>query len=313
MNEVYNGDFDTKDVTGPLYVVLNLTNNCNLSCLHCFNNSPNQCIKNVNDLSDIKILSIIDELIDLNVANVCFSGGEPFMREKLLFKCLYKLSKANIRTSIVTNGTLINKYKAEYLKVLGVKEIQVSLDGSCSEIHEKLRNVQGCFDKAINAIKLLNEQGVITSVSLTVNKWNVSDIENVSELVYQLGIPMLNIRPLLIIGEATKNQEINVSTSVYRKISKEIKILNEKHQNFTIELNDPINHIYYYRNANINTVIEIQNNGYVFLSYCIPIALCDLKQVTLKEAWKNTLSNGWNLTAIKSIANNIFCIDDLKN
>lgn len=312
MNKIFNGSLNKNDVTGPMYVVLNITNMCNLRCLHCFNNSPKyNTEKQVVDLSDKKILSLIDELIELKVANVCFSGGEPFMREKLLFKCLYKLSSANIRTSIVTNGTFIDKYKADYLKILGVKEIQISLDGSCPEIHEKMRNIEGCFDKAINAIKLLQGSGIITSVSLTVNKWNITDIENIYSLLKNLNITALNIRPLLMIGEALENQSINVSDCDYRLLAKKVKFLNEKKNGLHIEINDPINHIYYYKNANVNTVIEIQNNGYVYLSYCIPIALCDLKTISLKEAWSNTLKNGWKLTAIRSIVKNIYCISDL--
>ncbi len=301
------------NVIGPMYVVLNITNKCNLKCLHCFNGSPEYSESfELSDMPDNLILKIIDDLIDLRVANVCFSGGEPFMRKKLLFKCLYKLSISGIRTSIVTNGTLINKYNAELLKVLGVKEVQISIDGSCADFHERMRNVKGCFEKAVKAIKYLKMYGITTSVSLTTNKWNIYDIDKVCELVQQLSIKNLNIRPLLILGEAKKNELISPKTKEYRYLAQTVKRLQEKMYNLKIEINDPINHIYYYRKANINTVIEIQNNGYVYLSYCIPKSLCDLKYTNLKDAWHKYLKNGWKIKEISSIANSIYCLDDLK-
>lgn len=301
-------------ITGPMYVVLNITNKCNLRCLHCFNGSPEYSEKfELNDMSDNQILKIIDDLIDLRVANVCFSGGEPFMRKKLLFKCIYKLSVSGIRTSIVTNGTLIDDYNAQLLKVLGVKEIQISLDGSCAYIHEKMRNVKGCFEKAIQAIKYLKMYGITTSISLTTNIWNIFDIRKVSELAESLSIKNLNIRPLLILGEAKKNELIAPNTKEYRYLARKIKVLQESMRNLNIKINDPINHIYYYRKADINTVIEIQNNGDVYLSYCIPKSLCNLKDISLKYAWDKFLKNGWKENEILNVANTIYCLEDLKN
>ncbi|MGG7178450.1 radical SAM/SPASM domain-containing protein [Clostridium paraputrificum] len=307
-------EFSQISLSGPLYVVLNITNKCNLKCLHCFNNSPKSASLSSCELDDNEIIKLIEELGEMKVANVCFSGGEPFIRKELLFRCLKILGRLNIRTSIVTNGTLIDKQTAEMLNVLGVKEVQVSLDGSNEETHERLRQVKGSFNLALQGIKNLCHSGITTSISYTLNKWNASEVGELIDELSDIPIKALNIRPLLEIGAASflNNKLTAPNSKQYRDVAKTIYKYKLKGTKFEIGFNDPLSHIYYYRETKVNTVIEIQSDGEIFPSYCIPISVGNVRDKSLRNYWDFELKQLWMNKKVEEIAKKIYSCKDLK-
>jgi MoaA/NifB/PqqE/SkfB family radical SAM enzyme len=56
------------------------------------------------------------------------TGGEPFLR-KDLYEILSEIGSRGFDIYLLTNGTLIDKKKAESLSGLGVKGVQVSIEG----------------------------------------------------------------------------------------------------------------------------------------------------------------------------------------
>lgn len=64
--------------------------------------------------------------------------------------------------SILSNGTLVDEKMVSRLmekkRRLRLNSIQVSIDGSCAEVHDKSRG-KGCFEKAIRGLRLLKEAG----------------------------------------------------------------------------------------------------------------------------------------------------------
>ena len=85
----------------PLQVVWDVTYGCNLKCKHCYASAgmPIQ-----NELDTAESLDLIDELAEMDVPSLAFSGGEPLVRPDIL-----ELTKAahdrGIYVSLATNGT----------------------------------------------------------------------------------------------------------------------------------------------------------------------------------------------------------------
>ena len=80
------------------------------------------------------------------------TGGEPFSRRNDLFKILEHIENkcAHITNyDILTNGTLLDDYDMLRLKELKkLRRIQVSLEGSNPEIHDRIRG-KGDFEKVL--------------------------------------------------------------------------------------------------------------------------------------------------------------------
>ncbi|MGM5482485.1 MAG: radical SAM/SPASM domain-containing protein [Nanobdellota archaeon] len=87
----------------PIEIVVELTTRCNLSCSFCYNRDNNQ-----KDSSHSSIITILDQIADLGVQAVRFTGGEPLLREDLE-DILRKAKKRNLYVILNTNGTLLKR------------------------------------------------------------------------------------------------------------------------------------------------------------------------------------------------------------
>ncbi len=154
-------------------VVWNITRNCNLKCVHCYNDSG--VGKTFNDVTTEQAKAVLDDLAEFGVPSVLFSGGEPLMRHDL-FELLEYAGNKGLRTVISTNGTLIKADTAQRIKDAGVSYVGISLDG-IGEINDKFRGVSGAFAKTVEGIKNCQSAGVRIGLRLTLTKGNVEDLD----------------------------------------------------------------------------------------------------------------------------------------
>lgn len=109
---------------------VHLTDKCNLRCTYCLSRKDSG--KELG-LKEIKI-AIARFLSYPNLKNISFTGGEPFLKSRLLEKAIsYTLQKAKLNNkeilvNINTNGTLLDK-ATEKLCKNGRVQITVSIDG----------------------------------------------------------------------------------------------------------------------------------------------------------------------------------------
>ena len=71
-------------------VVWNITLKCNLKCLHCYASAGD---KNKDELKTEDCLNIIDQLSEIKVPTILFSGGEPLLRHDIYEIAEYATSK----------------------------------------------------------------------------------------------------------------------------------------------------------------------------------------------------------------------------
>ncbi|KXT94793.1 radical SAM protein [Streptococcus oralis] len=139
-------------------VVINISNNCNLSCTYCYADGGNYGM--MNQLMNIDTADkIIDQLVSRRIQcikRLILFGGEPFLNIDLFVYIIEKLSK-NIeiqKIETVTNGTILNK-KVEMMINNYHPFLTVSLDGP-QLIHDKLRG-KGSHRRTLNFIQYLKE------------------------------------------------------------------------------------------------------------------------------------------------------------
>jgi len=142
----------------PINLTLYVTNRCNAQCSHCFYSS--ELNKPCEELT-IEQLKKISISLKHPLQTLMITGGEPFLRNDLLEICklFFKLNKTR-RITINTNGMLTDKIVKTTKEILKLNpknfHIQVSIDGS-KNIHDKMRGVKGCYTKAIETLKKLEE------------------------------------------------------------------------------------------------------------------------------------------------------------
>jgi|GEM_PF-1148492 len=184
----------------PLTVHLDLTFRCNSRCIFCYDSSGADHGRA--ELTTEEVKRILDECEEMDVVEVQFGGGEPFMREDLLDLVAYT-KKKNLRIFILTNGTLITEEKAHRLAALMDRRfdnIQVSLDGARPEIHDKQRGVSGNFEKALAGIRNLQQSGLSPVVNTVLTKLNYAHIPEMIPFLIEEGIQVFRVLRLQPLG-----------------------------------------------------------------------------------------------------------------
>jgi MoaA/NifB/PqqE/SkfB family radical SAM enzyme len=134
-------------MSAPRSMEIAITGRCNLRCKYCFYADEMTALK---DLPTERWLAFFEELGELAVQRVTLTGGEVFTRRDL-FQLIDGIIANRMRYSILSNGTLITgKVLAQFevgKRRLRLDSIQVSIDGSRAEIHNKSR--PNSFDRAL--------------------------------------------------------------------------------------------------------------------------------------------------------------------
>ena len=80
---------------------------------------------------------MIDKLVEADVAELNFTGGEPLVR-KDFFEVARYANEQQLNITLASNRTLLTKENVLKLKKIGVTSINISLDGVSSRNHERI-------------------------------------------------------------------------------------------------------------------------------------------------------------------------------
>ena len=180
-------------------VVWNMTQRCNLKCVHCYAHALDE--KGVDDINTEQAKALIDDLAAYGSPVMLFSGGEPLVRADLPELAKYAVSKG-MRAVISTNGTLITREKAKELKEVGLSYVGVSLDGG-EEVHDHFRGVSGSYKKALKGIEHCQEEGLKVGLRFTINKRNQQELPLLFDLIRDLEIPRICFYHLVYSGRGS--------------------------------------------------------------------------------------------------------------
>lgn len=178
---------------GLMYLLV--TDACNARCKYCFIENPLPKEHHFSMMSEETAKKGIDFYFKHLSKNphlsksVFFYGGEPLMNKKVVEKAIEYINETKenqeIKMSIVTNGTLIDKEIARKFKE-GNVSVSVSIDGPESVMNSVRPLANGdpdTFSKVVRGWNILKEEGISPSISLTLSRYNVPSLkENVQYL-----------------------------------------------------------------------------------------------------------------------------------
>ena len=174
----------------PMEVAIEVTRRCPLECLHCYNNLPMGDLPARNrELSKEEHFKLADDLADLGVFWLLYSGGEIFARKDFLEIYTYAKKKGFLIT-LFTNGTMINEKIADYLVEYPPFAIEITLYGRTKETYEALTGIPGSYERCLRGIEHLRQRKLplkLKTVATTVNKHEVFAMKRFAE--EDLGLP----------------------------------------------------------------------------------------------------------------------------
>jgi radical SAM protein with 4Fe4S-binding SPASM domain len=188
-------------VIPPFYVLWDCSRRCNLNCAHCGAVKE----KYEKELTTEQIKNLIDELSKMKVRFFAATGGEPLLRKDILEVMRYARDRG-INTGLATNGFFIDEKKAKEIKGAGIESVQISLDGK-EKTHNDIRGNDLCFQKAVAAIKLLQEQKIkLVSVATTITPTNFNELVKLKEILLDLSVKTWRICVVMPIGRAEEKE-----------------------------------------------------------------------------------------------------------
>jgi radical SAM protein with 4Fe4S-binding SPASM domain len=198
--------------------LIQVTERCNLHCVHCFNSSnkygrdiPVKAFKEV----------IIPRLKELQVITVTLTGGEPFIHPQIV-EIIKLLRKADARVAVCTNGTLLTENLIRSLSRIGGIYINVSLDGFSPESHGKFRGDKSSFEKTITAICLLGKYNLLQGIIVTLNNLTpISEYIQLCKFAIQNNAVYVHFNPIFEMERGIESKKrFGISKKKFEKIKK---------------------------------------------------------------------------------------------
>jgi radical SAM protein with 4Fe4S-binding SPASM domain len=213
------------DKAFDFFVQLHLTERCNLRCKHCY-----QTGRNVDEMSLAEVREVVGEISDTlnewkDAYGMNFSpsfnvtGGEPFLRSDLT-DILSEIGDRGFDIYLLTNGILIDKREAKALLKIGVKGVQISIEGP-EEIHEEIRG-KGSYSSSLKGVRNLLDEGLNVSLNVTLSHVNAGSFMDIIDMALNIGVNKVGFSRLVPSGrgEGMSEEMLGAGTlkALYKKI-----------------------------------------------------------------------------------------------
>jgi radical SAM protein with 4Fe4S-binding SPASM domain len=203
-----------RPLAGPLHGSIIATYRCNLKCKMCdlWKRPSEYSEKGKKELSTEEMKKLISDYADIGTSGIGFTGGEPILRSDMLDLITYTKKKGMI-AHMSTNGYLINHDMAKKIIDSGLDAIGFSLDGITAETHDRIRGVNGSFDRVIKGLNTMIElkrkynSGIVILVVCVISRNNIDEIIPMVDMLKKMGVDKISFMPFHDIGLLTNNKE----------------------------------------------------------------------------------------------------------
>jgi radical SAM protein with 4Fe4S-binding SPASM domain len=235
------------------------------------------------------------------IPSVNITGGEPFLR-KDLFKILSEFRNIGFDMYLLTNGILIDNARAERLYKIGVKGVQVSVEGP-EKIHEGIRG-KGSFQASVRGVKHLLDAGLTVTLNVTVSRLNAEYLLDMVELSSGLGVQRLGFSRLVPSGRGNSLFNEMLKTNAVKDLYEKIFSF-DSDNGLEIVTGDPVASQFRNNSQDIESGdiplggcaagisgLTIMPDGTVVPCRRLPISVGNVKKDSIREIW--SMSNVLN-------------------
>jgi len=258
---------------GLRLVGIDLTDRCQCGCVHCYAAKPTG---KADELTAEQVRSIVDQAAAMRVTEISFSGGEPLLHRDLVELVRYTHQRGLV-AKINTNGILLSQDLVYALKDAGLNWCAISLDSAQPEQHDELRKHPGCFERAVEGLKMLRQAGIPSSITTYVRKSEVytDHLYKIVALGHELGVLSVRINFPVPMGRFEDRQDLILTYEERQEVRKLLK-------DELVSMEAPREGT---RCTAAVTVMNVKANGDVTPCVFIPLAYGNIHRQSLKEIW----------------------------
>lgn len=138
------GFYDRLKAEFPSQVIVDMTEVCNLACIHCphpeFKNSTHYDARYLEPELNAKLVDEVKTYGTGSTQYIRYTGeGEPLVHPSCYDMLDYAVTNSGVLVSLTTNGTILNEKRIEKLLDSGLHVIDISIDAFTPETYSKVR------------------------------------------------------------------------------------------------------------------------------------------------------------------------------
>jgi radical SAM protein with 4Fe4S-binding SPASM domain len=189
----YRRFFDESQTTSknniPSSITINLTSLCNMRCPMCFDSLETRSSDVSMPLDTIK--DVIDQLSELGIRRINFSGGEPTLRHDF-FEILDYANQKQMLVDLSTNGSFDDVFAKE-LVTHSIDSIGFSIDFRNEGRHDKFRGRPALFKRVMQNITILKPHARVY-LKTVVMAPNLEELPELVGFAHQLGLQGVSLQ-----------------------------------------------------------------------------------------------------------------------
>ena len=178
---------NARSLRRPISASFELTCRCNLRCKMCYLAEPadNKAIKE-KELTTAQWIRLAEMARDAGVLFITLTGGEVFLRKD--FREIYEtMASMGFIIQIYTNATLITPEIAQWLGKTPPLQVSLTVYGASADTYEKVCGNRSGYERVINSIGLLSQQGINLELKTTAVKGNWREFNEIGALARENG------------------------------------------------------------------------------------------------------------------------------
>ena len=160
--------------------------------------------------------ALLDDIATMGQVVVILTGGEPLLREDIFELAAYGSSLGH-RMVMAVNGTLLTPAIARQLKEAGIQRLSISIDGANAASHDRLRQVAGAFEGALEGIRSCGRRALPFQINTTVIAANRAELPAIYELAQQLEAAAHHVFVLVPTGRGEEIKDQLLSPQDYEE------------------------------------------------------------------------------------------------
>ncbi|HNA89425.1 MAG TPA: PqqD family peptide modification chaperone [Anaerolineales bacterium] len=194
--------------SAPYRMDLAVTYRCNNDCAHCYNARE----RNFPELSTQQWFKVLDQLWELGVPHIVFTGGEATLRNDLPELIRHAESNGQI-TGLNTNARRMSDARfVQQLVDAGLDHVQVTVESCDEHIHDEMMRARGAFKQTIAGLKNALHNDLYVMTNTTMLRTNVHTIPDTLDFLADIGVPTIGLNALIYSGHG-----LTVGTGLHQR------------------------------------------------------------------------------------------------
>lgn len=170
----------------PFMALIEVTNRCNLRCKHCYIVEGRLRPTEKKELLRDEMLKLLEQLSDIGIFLLTFSGGEFFLHPHA-FDYLDYATRLGFAIRIFSSLAGPAGKKTNRLIDYNVFEVETSIHGADAQTHDKFTGVKNSFDQMVASARALVDMGISVTMKTCWTRYNWYQYDQIMNLAQEVG------------------------------------------------------------------------------------------------------------------------------